>query len=176
MFNQLLLCAALTNIQQMSLVNMVNQNLYVRQYYVPPATSNVHDSLIDTTKLSQKNEHGAYPWEIVKPYGDSVYFLYDNYFRMGKRDKADLKMYYYFQGLNRRKRDITRRLMNPTDYKKVTYFNMNNLLAAISFRIDKAKSDKSLWKLLYYRQVVLDLQKEVLDFKQTILEMTLNMP
>ena len=64
--------------------------------------------------------------------------------------------------------------MNPVDYKRIRYFSMENILNTMSPRIEKAvlRNYKYLPRLLHYRQVVLDLQKEVLDFKQLVWEMT----
>lgn len=158
MFNELLLSATLN----MSLVQVP----YVQQYQ----TLSVYDSVINTFELSKKNVMGAYPWEIVKPYGDNLYFLYENYFRMGSTSGS--KSYHYFQGLSLRRQGIVRRLINPVDYIWVRYFDIDNILATITYKIDNTRQMKPscLSKLLYHRQIALDLQKESLDFQQNVLD------
>jgi len=163
MFNELLLSATLN----MSLVQVP----YVQQYPV----SNAYNSIINTSELSKKNAIGAYPWEIVKLCGNNIYFLYQNYFRIGGKSAVrDSNAYRYFQGLNYGRRNIICKLINPTDYRWIRYFNIDSVLTALFDKGEKIKqtNKKSLSKLLYYRQIVLDLQKEVLDFKQTVWEMT----
>lgn len=163
MFNELLLSATLN----MSLVQVP----YVQQYPV----SNAYDNIINTSELSKKNAIGAYPWEIVKLCGNNIYFLYQNYFRIGGKSAVrDSNAYRYFQGLNYGRRDIVCKLINPTDYRWIRYFNIDSILTALLDRGEKIKktNGRSLSKLLYYRQIVLDLQKEVLDFQQIVCEMT----
>lgn len=174
MFNHLLLYTTLTSMQYTSIVNVENKTPSVQQY-TPSTISNVCDGIINTTEASKKNVLGAYPWEIVKPYEDGIYFLYENYFRVGGKATRDSKVYHYFQELGRRKHGITRRLVNPIDRKSVRYFSIGNILPVMSLKIEKAikKNYVSSLRLLYYRQVVLDLQKESLDYQQSILDMAL---
>ena len=170
MFNPLALCATLTSVQYMSL----NQSSCVQQYVCPVISDSYRDAIINTTEASKQDTLGAYPWEIMKFYDNGLYFLYENYFRVGGVTTVRSKDYHYFQHLDYRNPGITRWLMNPVDYKKIRYFNMENIINTMSFRIDRAvlRNYKYLPKLLRYRQVVLDLQKEVLDFKQLVWEMT----
>ena len=170
MFNPLALCATLTSMQYMSL----NQSTYVQQYAFPATSSVCEDSIISTTEVSKQNTWGAYPWEIMKLYDDGLYFLYENYFRVGGVTTSRSKDYHYFQRLDHQNTNVIRWLMNPVDYKRIRYFSMENILNTMAPRIEKAalRNYKYLPKLLHYRQVVLDLQKEVLDFKQTVWEMT----
>lgn len=189
MFNHLLLYTTLTSMQYTSIVNVENKTPSVQQY-TPSTISNVYDGIINTTEVSKsnvcdgiintteaskKNVLGAYPWEIVRPYEDGIYFLYENYFRVGGKATRDSKVYHYFQELGRRKHGITRRLVNPIDRKSVRYFSIGNILPVMSLKIEKAikKNYVSSLRLLYYRQVVLDLQKESLDYQQSILDMAL---
>ena len=151
MFNQLLLYAALTSIQCMPSVNTAIQTSYVQQYEFSTARHE-DDKMINTMEMCRKDERGAFPWEIVKPYGDSVYFLYENYFRIGHSSICKSKTYNYFQSLSQRRPNIVHYLINPVDYRCIRYFDINNMLRLLP------------------RQIVLDLQKEVLDFKQTVLD------
>ena len=174
MFNPLALCATLTSMQYMSL----NQSTYVQQYAFPATSIVCEDSIINTTEVSKQDTWGGYPWEIMKFYDDGLYFLYGNYFRVGGLTTSRSKDYRYFQRLDHQKSDITRWLMNPVDCRRIRYFSMENILNTMAPRIDKAvlRNYKYLPKLIHYRQVVLDLQKEVLDFQQIVLNMTLGRP
>lgn len=170
MFNSLALCATLTSMPYVSL----DQSSCVQQYTFPVTSDSCRDAIIDTAEASKQDTRGAYPWEIMKFYNNGLYFLYENYFRMGGLTTSKSRDYHYFQHLDHQKSDITRWLMNPVDYKKIRYFSIENILNTMSPRIEKAalRNYKYLPKLLHYRQVVLDLQKEVLDFKQLVWEMT----
>ena len=170
MFDPLALCATLTNMQYVSL----NQSSCVQQYVYPVTSDSCSDAIINTTEESKQDTLGAYPWEIMKFYDNGLYFLYENYFRLGRGATFRTKDYHYFQHLDYRNLGITRWLINPVDYKRIRYFNIENILNMMTFRIDRAvlRNYKCLPKLLHYRQVVLDLQKEVLDFKQLVWEMT----
>lgn len=172
MFSQLLLYATLTSMQYTSVVNVENKTPSVQEY-TSSTMSNAYNGIINTTEVSKKDALGAYPWEIVRPYEDNIYLLYENYFRIGGNATRDSKVYHYFQELGRQKHGITQRLVNPIDCRSIRYFSIDNILIIMSLKIEKAiqKNYVSLPRLLYYRQVVLDLQKESLDFQQSVLDM-----
>lgn len=170
MVNELLLFSTLMNMQQAS----VNQVPFVQQYAYPDQ-ADAFDSIIHTCEVSIKNAAGAYPWEVVKIYEGGTYYLYKNYFRIGGKINKESKMYHYFQNMNHKRKDITRRLMNPNDYRKILYFNMDNIISILPYKIAKMYRGNSNYcsRLVGYWKTVLDLQKEYLELQQAILDLNL---